>query len=95
MNWQELSATSHYQTAVAVEQALQNGDVPEASAGIQELNRRLVSIRKTRPEEPADPADWFTSSSGNPSRKKRSRSWRQTIPQCPLRNRREPGRHPA
>ena len=37
MKWQELSATSHYQTAVAVEQALEQGDIPEAKAGIQEL----------------------------------------------------------
>jgi uncharacterized protein DUF29 len=37
MNWQELAATSHYQTAVAVDQALEQGDVPGAKAGIEEL----------------------------------------------------------
>jgi hypothetical protein len=37
MKWQELSTTSHYQTAVAIEQELQKGNVHEATAGIKEL----------------------------------------------------------
>jgi Domain of unknown function DUF29 len=37
MKWQELAATSHYQTAVAVKQALQGGDMHEASLGLEEL----------------------------------------------------------
>jgi len=36
MNWQELAATSHYQTAV-VKQALQRGDMHEAILGLEEL----------------------------------------------------------
>lgn len=37
MNWQQLAATSHYQTAVSVAQTLAAGDVAEASTGLQEL----------------------------------------------------------
>jgi hypothetical protein len=37
MKWQELAATSHYQTAVAVKQALQRGDMHEAILGLEEL----------------------------------------------------------
>ena len=37
MKWQELAATSHYQTAVAVKQALQEGDMHEAVLGLEEL----------------------------------------------------------
>lgn len=36
-NWQELAATSHYRTAVAVANELSAGNVPEASAGLEEL----------------------------------------------------------
>jgi len=36
-NWQELATISHYQTAVAVEEALKRGDTTEAAVGIQEL----------------------------------------------------------
>jgi hypothetical protein len=35
--WQELATTSHYQTAVAVRDALQSGAVQEAAQGIEEL----------------------------------------------------------
>jgi len=35
--WQELAATSHYQTAVAIADELASGNVPEASAGLGEL----------------------------------------------------------
>ena len=37
MNWQQLAATSHYQTAVSVAETLAAGDVADASAGLQEL----------------------------------------------------------
>ena len=37
MKWQELAAASHYQTAVAVKQALQEGDMHEAVLGLEEL----------------------------------------------------------
>jgi Domain of unknown function DUF29 len=37
MKWQELAATSPYQTAVAVKQALQEGDMHEAVLGLEEL----------------------------------------------------------
>jgi len=40
-NWQELSSTSHYQTAMAIRQALQKGDVGEATIGIEELIEAL------------------------------------------------------
>ena len=46
MKWQELSATSHYQTAVAVEEALDRGDVDDARAGIQELIDALARSEK-------------------------------------------------
>jgi hypothetical protein len=37
MKWQELATTSHYQTAVAVKQALQEGNMHEAVLGLEEL----------------------------------------------------------
>lgn len=37
MKWQELAATSHYQTSVAAKQALQRGDMHEAILGLEEL----------------------------------------------------------
>jgi hypothetical protein len=37
MKWQELATTSHYQTAVAVKQALQEGNMHEAALGLEEL----------------------------------------------------------
>lgn len=37
MSWQELAATSHYQTAVAIAQELAAGNVREASVGLEEL----------------------------------------------------------
>lgn len=35
--WQELATISHYQTAVAVREALRCGDVQEAAMGLEEL----------------------------------------------------------
>lgn len=46
MNWQELSATSHYQTAVAIQQELQKGHVQEATNGIMELIEALSRSEK-------------------------------------------------
>lgn len=37
MDWKGLASESHYKTAVAVKEALQTGDVPDAQAGIEEL----------------------------------------------------------
>ena len=37
MNWEERSASSPYQTAVAVRQSIQAGQLTEADAGIEEL----------------------------------------------------------
>jgi hypothetical protein len=36
-NWQDLAASSPYRTALAVRQALRDGDQAEAAAGIEEL----------------------------------------------------------
>ena len=78
MNWQELAATSHYQTAVAVEEALQRGDVSEASAGIQELIDALARAEKRALKSQlirlmTHIIKWKTQP------EKRSRSWRATI----------------
>ncbi|MGH8578817.1 MAG: hypothetical protein ACREVK_01390 [Gammaproteobacteria bacterium] len=40
-NWQELSSTSHYQTAMAIRQAFQEGDIGDATIGIEELIEAL------------------------------------------------------
>ncbi len=37
MNWQELAATSHYRTAVAIARDLAAGNVREATMGLEEL----------------------------------------------------------
>jgi uncharacterized protein DUF29 len=80
-NWQELSATSHYQTAVAVEEALERGDVGDAREGIQELidalsraERRALRSQLTRLM--AHVIKWRSQP------EKRSRSWRLTILQA-------------
>jgi len=46
MNWEELSTTSHYQTAVAIEQQLQEGNIQEATTGIKELIEALGRSEK-------------------------------------------------
>ena len=46
MNWQELSVTSHYQTAVAVANELQSGNIQEATAGMKELIDALARSEK-------------------------------------------------
>lgn len=81
MNWQELAATSPYQTAVAVEQALQCGDVPEATAGIQELIDALSrSERRALRSQLARLMLHVIKWQAQPER--RSRSWQRTINQA-------------
>jgi Domain of unknown function DUF29 len=46
MDWQELSAKSHYQTALGIEEELEKGDVREASAGLKELIEALGRSEK-------------------------------------------------
>ena len=46
MNWQELSATSHYQTAIEIEEKLEKGNIQEASAGLKELIEALGRSEK-------------------------------------------------
>lgn len=41
MNWQELTTESHYRAAVEIKHALQEGDVPAATTGIEELINAL------------------------------------------------------
>jgi hypothetical protein len=41
MNWHTLASNSPYRTAVAIQEALQAGRLPEANAGIQELIEAL------------------------------------------------------
>ncbi len=46
VDWQELAATSHYQTAVAVQEALRDGNVSLAALGIQELVDALAKSER-------------------------------------------------
>jgi hypothetical protein len=46
MQWKELAAASHYQTAVAIKNELSKGDFEEASAGIEELTEALGRSEK-------------------------------------------------
>lgn len=46
MDWQELSATSHYQTAQEIEQELERGNIQEASTGLKELIEALGRSEK-------------------------------------------------
>jgi hypothetical protein len=46
MGWQELSTSSHYQTAVAIEQELERGNIQEATAGVKELIEALGRSEK-------------------------------------------------
>src|SRR5205085_378035 len=47
MDWRELSATSHYQTAVEIEQELEKGNVQAATTGLKELIEALGRSEKT------------------------------------------------
>jgi hypothetical protein len=80
-NWQELAASSHYQTAVAVDEALERGDVDEAREGVQELidalsraERRALRSQLTRLMTHV--IKWRSQP------EKRSRSWLLTILQA-------------
>jgi hypothetical protein len=46
MNWQELSSTSHYKTAMALKNVIASGDLPEAVIGIEELIQALSRSEK-------------------------------------------------
>jgi len=46
MNWKELAITSHYQTAVAVKNELQQGHLEESTIGIEELIDALSRSEK-------------------------------------------------
>jgi hypothetical protein len=46
MNWQELSSTSHYKTAVAVKTQIALNNLSEASIGIEELINALSRSEK-------------------------------------------------
>jgi len=46
MNWQKLSSTSHYKTAVAVKNEIAFGNLSEATIGIEELIQALSRSEK-------------------------------------------------
>jgi hypothetical protein len=46
MNWQELSSTSHYKTAMALKNEITSGNLPEAVIGIEELIQALSRSEK-------------------------------------------------
>lgn len=46
MDWQALAATSHYQTAVAIKENLQAGNLQAATTGIEELIEALARSDK-------------------------------------------------
>jgi hypothetical protein len=46
MDWQELSATSHYQTALEIEDELEKGNIQEAAVGLKELIEALGRSEK-------------------------------------------------
>jgi hypothetical protein len=46
MKWQDLASSSHYQTAVAVEAAIERGDIADAKVGIEELIDALSRSEK-------------------------------------------------
>jgi hypothetical protein len=78
MDWQELSATSHYQTALEIEDELGKGNIQEASVGLKELiealgrsEKRALKSHLTRLM--AHIIKWKTQP------EKRTRSWVATI----------------
>jgi hypothetical protein len=78
IDWRDLAASSHYLTAVAVQQAMQRGDLAMAEAGIQELIDALSRSEKRALRSQiirlmAHIIKWQT----QPER--RSRSWVATI----------------
>ena len=57
MDWEELAITSHYNTAVAIREALQKGHVDDASVGLEELIDALSRSGKAGPEKPSGAPD--------------------------------------
>jgi hypothetical protein len=77
-NWEELATSSHYRTAVAVEDALKRGDTEQATAGIQELVDALArsekrALRSQLTRLMAHVIKWLTQPG------KRSKGWRASI----------------
>jgi hypothetical protein len=78
MNWPDLASSSHYQTAVAVKDALKRGDTGDATAGIQELIDALArsdkrALRSQLTRLMARVIKWLVQPES------RSRSWRNSI----------------
>jgi hypothetical protein len=78
MTWQELAATSHYRTAVAVAEAIERGRLSDARVGIEELIEALTRSDKRALKSHlvllmVHVIKWHS----QPQR--RSRSWRATI----------------
>ncbi|MEW6211885.1 MAG: DUF29 domain-containing protein [Acidobacteriota bacterium] len=78
MDWQELSAKSHYQTALGIEDELEKGNISEASAGLKELIEALGRSEKRALKSHlarlmAHIIKWETQP------EKRTRSWTATI----------------
>ena len=78
MDWQELAATSHYRTAVAVADAIEQGQISEAKIGIEELIEALTRSDKRALKSHlirlmVHVIKWHTQP------EKRSVSWRATI----------------
>jgi hypothetical protein len=77
-DWQQLAVASHYQTAVAVENALRRGDTIEAAAGIQELIDALArSEKRALRSQLTRLMVYIIKWKSQP--KNRSRSWRASI----------------
>jgi hypothetical protein len=77
-NWQDLATTSHYQTAVAVRDALRSGAVQEAAQGIEELIDALSrSERRALESHLVRLMQHIIKWRIQPD--KRSRSWQSTI----------------
>src|SRR5687767_5815204 len=82
-DWQDLAASSHYQTAVAVADAIRQGDLPEAATGIQELIDALAraekrALRSQLTRLMAHVIKWLTQPD------MRSKSWQTSINQARL-----------
>src|SRR5262245_40322522 len=81
VDWQELAFSSHYQTAVAVDEALRRGDVASAQDGLEELIEALArsekrALRSQLTRLMAHVIKWLTQP------EKRSKSWQGTISQA-------------
>ena len=81
VDWQQLAISSHYQTAVAVDEALRRGDTADATAGIQELIDALArsekrALRSQLTRLMAHIIKWLTQPLN------RSKSWRARINQA-------------